>query len=97
MQYYFEVAIFLRISLLISSLLSNSEAWHNLTEEDIRKLEKCDEELLAKVLDTPSNTPKEILYIELEVIPIRYIIKSRRRNCLEHILEEPKNTIVKQK
>ena len=73
-KYYFEVAILLMNSLLISSLLSNSEAWHNLTEQDIRNLEKCDEELLSKILDTPRTTPKEVLYLELEVIPIRFII-----------------------
>ena len=35
-KYYFEVAIVLRSSLLLSSLLWNSEAWVNITDKDIR-------------------------------------------------------------
>ena len=33
-KYHFEAAMLLRNSLLISSLLSNCEAWHNLSEVD---------------------------------------------------------------
>ena len=69
-RYHFEVAILLRNSLMISSLLTNSEAWHNLTEADLRNLEQVDEGLLSKILATPITTPKEMLYLELGVIPI---------------------------
>ena len=95
-KFHFEAAILLRNSLLISSLLSNSEAWHNLTEVDLRNLEKADENLLAKILDTPVTTPKEMLYLELGVTPIRFIIKSRRLNFLKYIMEEPKDSLVHQ-
>ena len=37
-KYYFEVALVLRSSLLLSSLLLNSELWVNLTDKDIRGL-----------------------------------------------------------
>jgi hypothetical protein len=49
-KYYFEVAMVLRSSLLLSSLLLNSEAWVNYTEKDVRILEQCDEMLLTKIL-----------------------------------------------
>ena len=39
-KYFFEVAMVLRSSLLLSSLLLNSEAWVNLSDKDIRGLEK---------------------------------------------------------
>ena len=55
-KYYFEVAMVLRSSLLLSSLLLNSEAWVNLSDKDIRALERTDEILLSKVLDSDSNT-----------------------------------------
>ena len=42
-KYYFEVAMVLRSSLLLSSLLLNSEAWVNLSDSDIRALERTDE------------------------------------------------------
>ena len=43
---------------IISSLLTNSEAWHNLTESDIQNSEKVDEGLKSNILGTPSTIPK---------------------------------------
>ena len=45
-QYHFEAGVMLRNSLVLSSLLSNSESWYNLTKRDISKLEDVDEEML---------------------------------------------------
>ena len=93
-RHYFEVAIILRNSLLISSLLTNSEAWYNLTIADIKELESVDEIMLRKILECPSSTPKEMLYLELGVLPIRYIIMMRRLNFLQYILYEDKNSLI---
>ena len=41
-NYYFEVAILLRDTLLISTLLTNAEAWYNLTSSDLKELEAVD-------------------------------------------------------
>ena len=49
-KYYFDVALVLRSSLLLSSLLLNSEAWVNLTEKNIRALEQTYEILLSKIM-----------------------------------------------
>ena len=49
-KYHFEVALILRNSLLISSVLTNSEAWYNLRKEEMEKLEQLDEILLRKIL-----------------------------------------------
>ena len=49
-KYYFEIAMVLRQSLFLSSILLNSEAWVNYSEKDIRILERCDEILLSKIL-----------------------------------------------
>ena len=84
----------LRESLLISSLLTNSESWYNLTLSDIRELESVDEILLRKVLECPMSTPREMLYLELGVIPIRFQIMIRRLNFLQYILFEDKNSLI---
>ena len=42
-KYYFEVAMVLRLIQWLSSLLLNSEAWVNLSDNDIRALEQNDE------------------------------------------------------
>ena len=93
-KYYFEVAVVLRNSLLLSSVLVNSEAWYNLKKEEIEKLEQVDEMLLRKVLECPGTTPKEMVYLELNCVPIRFIIKSRRLNFLSYILREDKSSLM---
>ena len=47
---YFEIGILLRDSLLISSMLFNSEAWYNVTDEELNLLETIDLKLLRKLL-----------------------------------------------
>ena len=55
-KYHHEVAMVLRESLLLSSILLNSEAWVNYNDKDVRILEQCGEILLGKLLDSDSNT-----------------------------------------
>ena len=77
-RYLFEVAVILRDSLFVNGILTNLEASYGLTDSEIEELEKCDEQLLRIILECPCTTPKEMLYLELGVIPIRYIVMSRR-------------------
>ena len=77
-KYYFEVALVLRSSLLLSSLLLNSEAWVNLSAKDIRSLEQTDEILLSKILDCESNTSNASKYLELGVYPVKFEIMKRK-------------------
>ena len=93
-KYYFKVAMVLRNSLLLSSLLTNGEAWYHLTDNDITQLERVDEDLLRRVLECPLSTPKEMLYLELGVTPIRNILRSRRLNFLQYILQEEKDSLM---
>ena len=93
-KYHFQVAMILRNSLLISSLLTNAEAWYNLSNAEVTDLEKVDEDLLRKVLESPVSTPREMLYLELGVSPIRNIIRSRRLNFLHYILHEEKQSLM---
>ena len=92
--YHFEVAVMLRNALLISSMLCNSEAWYNVTNEERNKLEQVDEALLRRILECPSTTPKEMLYLELNCLPIRFIIIGRRVNFLSCILMEDKSSLI---
>ena len=68
--YNFQVADMLRNSLFISSVLCNSEAWYNVTPEERDKLEQAHKNLLKRIMDCPSKTPKEMLYLELNCPPI---------------------------
>ena len=44
-QFYFEVALILRNSLLVSSMLCNSETWYNITKAELDLLETVDVQL----------------------------------------------------
>ena len=87
-KYFFEVAIILRESLFLSSMLLNSEAWVNYSQKDVRKMEQCDEILLSKILDCEANTSNAIKYLELGILPIRYEIMKRKLSFLQYILLE---------
>ena len=55
---YYQVAVLLRNSLLVSSLLCNSEAWFNLTKSELDLLETVDVMLLRSLLNARQSTPK---------------------------------------
>ena len=93
-KYYFQVAFIWRNTYLISSLLTNSEAWYDLSQADIAILESVDEDFLRKIFEAPISTPIEMLYLELGVIPIRYIIQERRLNFLWYILHEDNESLI---
>ena len=93
-KFFFKVAIILRNSHLISSLLTNAEAWYNLTTAEIEILEGIHESFMRRVLEAPISTPKEIIYLELGIVPIRYIIRMRRLNFLQYILHEEEHSLV---
>ena len=93
-KYYFEVALVLRSSLLLSSLLLNSEAWVNLTEKDIRGLEQTDEILLSRILDCDANTSNVLKYLELGVYPIKFEIMKRKISFLQYILKQEENSMM---
>ena len=95
-KYYFEVAVVLRESLFLSSLLLNSEAWVNYSDKDVRILEQCDEILLTKILDCDANTSNALKYLDLGILPVRFEIMRRKIAFLQYILKEDKNTMINQ-
>ena len=64
---YFGSCLVFWSSLLLSSILLNSEAWVNLAENNIKILEKIDENLSSE-----ANTSNAINYLELGLYPIRF-------------------------
>jgi hypothetical protein len=52
-KYYFEVAMILRNSLLVSSVLCNSESWYNVTNTELDFLETVDVMLMRNILKAP--------------------------------------------
>ena len=85
-MFYFEIAAVLRESLLINGMLFNTESWYGVTSDHTKELEKVDKLLLRRIFNTPFSTPTESLYLELGVIPLRYVIIGRRLMYLHYLL-----------
>ena len=94
-EFFYQGANILRSSLFLSSMISNSESWVNLSAKNISDLEALDEKLLRDILSAHAKTPKELLYLETGSLPVSYIIKSRRINFLHWILNEPESSLVR--
>ena len=77
-SFQFEVAMILRASLFLNSILTNCEAWYNIKKQEIDILEKSDENLLRKFFEAPCTTPKCMLYLESGCKPIRFTLMARR-------------------
>ena len=95
-QFYFDTAVLLLESIFINGILSSIEANYGLTKEDIEKLEVLDRILLRKILSAHSKSPSESLYLELGLIPVKFIVIARRLNFLHYILNRPEKDLLGQ-
>ena len=78
-EHYFDIALLLRESLLINSMLSSVEIMYGLKASYYQDLESVDKLLLRKViLKTKVSTPYESLFLELGIIPLHMVIEARR-------------------
>ena len=94
-KYKMEIGLKLRQAMFINGVLFNSEAWHGVTEADIKILEQIDEYLLRSLVNGHSKTPLEFLYLEAGAVPIRFLISSRRMIYLQNILKRDDEELVK--
>ena len=94
-KFKFEIGLKLRQAMLINGILFNSEAWHAVTEYELKMLEKVDEYLLRSLVDGHSKTPLEFLYLEAGALPIRFILSSRRMIYLQTILKREDSELTK--
>ena len=66
-KYHFEISIIMRNAYLISSMISCSEVWYNISENEYRKLEMTDESLLRDFLGCSIQVTTEMLYLNLGI------------------------------
>ena len=94
-HYHFDIALIMRDAMLVSKLVSSSEVWYNVLKKEYESLEKVDEMFLRRLLDVPTSTPLESLYIEGGGIPIRFIIKTRRMMYWWHLVHIGPSEVLK--
>ena len=76
-KHYSKAAMPMKQIILVSCMLTNLEAWINLTKTDIEELEKTDITLQRKVLATTGNSSKCFLQLELGIIPVKFVIQQK--------------------
>ena len=95
-QYYFEMVILFRNTMLINGMLFSIESVHGLKDKHIDQLASCDKYLLRKAFDALSTTATESFYLETGILPVKYAIIARRLMYFWTILNKPDSELVKQ-
>ena len=93
-HYYFEIASLLRETLFMNAFLWNMETWYNIRKSDYEEIEKIDRILIKRILGVPSSTPSALLYLELGLVPLKYIIQARRLTFLRYILSRKEDDLL---
>jgi hypothetical protein len=57
-------------------------------------LETVDVMFLRSIFKSPKSTPKEMLFLELGISPLREIIRKRRLTCLQYILKQGTDSMI---
>ena len=89
------MAAMFRQSMLLSSILCNSEVLYGLNSSHIDTLESVDKLFWKKVLQCPVTTPTEVIMLETDSMPIRHIIQSRRLMYYWEILQRDDSELLK--
>ena len=73
-MFTFECAVIFLNSLVRSSVLYATEAMYNITEKEMRQLERIEEDHMRNILDvkTGIQVPLHIMYLDLGQVPARY-------------------------
>ena len=94
-NYYFECAAIFMLSMLRPSILYASEMYYNITENQLRQIEKIEESFLRKVFKTTKGCPISQLYLEMGVAPARFEIQKLRLLYLKYILSQNDDSLVR--
>ena len=78
--------------ILRGSILYASECYYNLTENELRKIEKIEEQYMRKILQTRKTCPIAQMYLEYGQWPARFEIQKKRCLFLKYILNQDENS-----
>jgi hypothetical protein len=93
-QYYFECAIIFMNVILRGSILYAGECYYNLTEIQLRSIERIEEKYLRKILKTSKGCPIVQIYLECGQWPARFELQKMRCLFLKQILQQDENSQV---
>ena len=93
-MYYFECSMIFLNVMLRPSILYACETYYNLSEYQIRQLERIEEDYLRQVFQTLRTCPIVQLYLEAGHIPARFEIKKLRLLYLKNILQQDPSSMI---
>ncbi len=90
------VYLLLYRAIFLQSILFNSQAWSNITDTDIKKLNVLQLKFLKRAIRAKQATSNSFVYLELGVLPISYEIHKRQLSFLHHIVHMEENDPAKE-
>ncbi len=90
-----EVLLFLYNVVFVHTVLFNSGAWCNLTQNNKDKLTEVQMKYLRRIMHVPVSTPAAVIFRELGVIPLVNELECRQLYFLHHILSLQENDPVR--
>ena len=93
-QYYFQCGLMFLNIILRSSILYAAETYYNLKENELRALERIEENFIRKLLKTSKGCPISQVYLETGHIPARFEIYRKRCLFLKDILNENSESMI---
>ena len=88
MNYYFECAMIFLNVILRPSILYACETYYNLTETQMRQIERIEEGFLRQVFKTTKGCPIVQLYLEVGQVPARFECQRMRLLYMKNILQK---------
>ena len=85
-QFEIKCTLELYNSMLVNKILFNCQSWSHLKKTELKDLEKVQLQTLKQIMRVPYSTSNAGTYLELGILPLRYIIQKRRLAFLHHIL-----------
>ena len=97
-QYTFECGMILLNSLIRSSVLYGTEAMYNVTENEIREIERIEEKQMKNIFkaETGIQVPLHIMYLDGGQVPARYQIQRYKLNFMQYILQQDEESLMYQ-
>ena len=81
-----EAGLILRKAILTNSLLFSAEAWSDVTDKDVKRLEQVDSSLLKSLVKGHSKTPVVFHHLESGTIMLRHMLMVNRLMYHHHLL-----------
>ena len=95
-KFTFECGLILVNSMVRSSVLYGTEAMQNISEKEMRELERIEEDHLKNIFQvkTGIQVPLHLMYLEMGQVPARYQVKRFKLNYLQYILHQKENSLL---